>query len=182
MATTKIQDLFKIVRTMIISLAQIYHLSSFIVNKFQKNQTYCIPNWILSSTHPWKATGEQITKIFTKCHPLWLSPFMAAGLLQSIRKACSKLFVLIWKEIHSDQHTIEKVLGEGFKHGLLRLRKFTSRPPSYVFNMLKQLGILKYRVRCKRMEATLQYILRTVERMSKLWKTEARGDRRAYKQ
>ena len=73
-------------------------------------------------------------------------------------------------------------------NALLDLHKFASRSPSYVFNTLKQSGILKYRGGLREMEATLQYIrtenCRTelFERISKLWKTEARGDRRANKQ
>ena len=43
-------------------------------------------------------------------------------------------------------------------NSLLHLRKFASRPLPEVFNMLKQLGIPKYRGGCKRMKATLQYI------------------------
>ena len=97
-ATTKIQDQdSRLYEPWFISPAQIYDPSSFNVNKFQKNQTYCFPNCILPSTHPWKATGEQITKISTKCHPLWFCPFMATGLLQSIRKACLRPFMLMLK-------------------------------------------------------------------------------------
>ena len=73
-------------------------------------------------------------------------------------------------------------------NGLLHLHKFASRSPSYVFNTLKQSGILNTEADLKGWKPHYSTYVpenhrtQLFERISKLWKTEVRGDRRANKQ